>query len=206
MEFDYIFIIDILGVIAFAVSGVLTAMKKRMDPFGILIIAFVTSVGGGTIRDLLIGVPVAWVSNMNYVYVIIITTILGIIFQSKLVYLRRSLFLFDSLGIALYTLIGLEKALNAGFSPIICIATGTITACFGGVTRDILSNEIPIVFHKEIYATACILGGFIYFLLLQFNFSNTVVFITTGVVVFTARTLAVHFDLKLPSVYPKKRI
>lgn len=201
MEVDYIFLIDLLGVIAFAISGVSVAMKKRMDPFGILIIAFVTAIGGGTLRDLLIGAPVAWMRNMAYVYVIIITATLAIIFQGKIVHLSRSLFIFDTIGISLYTLIGLEKALNAGFSPPICIATGTMTACFGGVLRDILSNEIPVIFHKEIYATACIIGGLTYFLLSGLSVPNTIIFIATGIVVFTVRSLGVYFDLKLPSVY-----
>ncbi len=205
MKIDYLFVIDILGVIAFAISGVLTAMKKRMDPFGILIIAFVTAIGGGTLRDLLIDVPVAWLRNIVYVYVIISTTILAIIFRNKLVYLRRSLFFFDTLGISLYTLIGIEKALAVGFSPPICIAIGTMTACFGGVIRDILANDIPVIFHKEIYATACILGGVVYFILRATSLPNSLVFIITGVVVFSVRSLAVYFDFQLPSVYPRER-
>ncbi len=205
MTIDYIFIIDILGVIAFAISGVLTAMKKRMDAFGVLIIAFVTAIGGGTLRDLLIDVPVAWMRNMDYVYVIIITAVLAIIFQKKLVHLRRSLFFFDTLGISLYTLIGLEKALAAGYSIPICIATGTITACFGGVARDILANEIPVIFRKDVYATACILGGFVYFILIETPLSDGFVFIITGLVVFTLRSLAVYFNFQLPSIYSKNQ-
>lgn len=205
MEIDYIFILDLLGVIAFAISGVLTAIKKRMDPFGILIVAFVTALGGGTLRDLLLNAPVAWMKNITYVYIIISTTILAVIFHSKLVYLRRSLFFFDTIGISLYTLIGLEKALEAGFSPPICIAIGTMTACFGGVIRDILSNEIPVIFHKEIYATACILGGSIYFVLKDLPISDGFVFIATGSVIFIVRSLAVFFDLQLPSIYSKDK-
>ncbi len=205
MQIDYIFILDLVGVVAFAISGVLTAMKKRMDPFGILIVAFVTAIGGGTLRDLLISVPVAWMKDMTYVYVIILTTIFAIIFRSKLRYLRRSLFFFDTIGLSIFTLIGLEKALEMGFSPPICIATGTMTACFGGVIRDILSNEIPVIFRKEIYATACILGGIIYFALINTAISDFIVFIITGLVVFIARSMAVYFDLQLPSVYKKNK-
>lgn len=201
MDVDYIFLIDLLGVLAFAISGVLTAMKKHLDPFGILIIAFATAIGGGTLRDILIGVPVAWIQNITYVYVIIGTTIMAIIFRNKLVLFRRSIFLFDTIGISLYTLIGIEKALEAGFSPPICIATGTMTACFGGVLRDILSNDIPVIFHKEIYATACILGGVIYFVLLETPLAHSWIFIISGVVVFLVRSLAVYFNLQLPTVY-----
>jgi uncharacterized membrane protein YeiH len=199
---NYLLLIDILGVIAFSISGVLSSMKKRMDPFGILIIAFVTSVGGGTLRDILIGYPVAWMRDLTYVYVIVATTIFAIIFRKKLIYVRRSLFLFDTVGIGLYTVIGVEKGLSAGLPPIICVAIGTMTACFGGVIRDILCNEIPLLFRtKEIYATACILGGITYFALSQFSIGQELIFTISIIVVILIRSLAVYFDLRLPSVY-----
>lgn len=106
---DFIFILDILGLIAFSISGVLTAMKKKLDAFGILIIAFVTSIGGGTLRDVLLKADVTWLTNMTYVYVILITTVFAIIMRNKINYLRKSLFLFDTLGIGLYTVVGVEK-------------------------------------------------------------------------------------------------
>ena len=197
--------IDILGTIAFAISGVSVAMNKRMDVFGLLIIAFVTSIGGGTVRDLLIGqTPVAWMTNMTYVYVILAATVFTIIFQSKINYLRMSLFLFDTIGIGLYTVVGVEKGLNAGLHPIICIALGTMTACFGGVIRDILCNEIPVIFRKEIYATACIAGGVVYFLLRRLPIDNNLIFIIAGSTVITIRLIAVKFKISLPSVYKTK--
>ena len=144
-------VLDILGTIAFAISGVLVAMNKRMDPFGVLIIAFVTAVGGGTLRDIMVGVePVSWMRNMTFVYVIIASTVFAVIFRNKLKHLRRSLFLFDTIGIGLYTVVGIETGLVANLHPIICVALGTMTACFGGVIRDILCNDIPVIFRKEI--------------------------------------------------------
>lgn len=194
--------IDILGTIAFAISGVLVAFNKRMDLFGILIIAFVTAVGGGTLRDILIGeTPVSWMKDMTYTYVILASAIFAVIFRKKIDYLRTSLFLFDTIGIALYTLVGIEKGINAELHPIICVALGTMTACFGGVIRDILCNEIPVIFRKEIYATACILGGVTYFLLTRFPIDNNLVFIISGVVVITIRLLAVKFKIALPNIY-----
>lgn len=205
MDIDYIFVLDIIGVVAFAISGVLTAMRKKMDGFGIFIIAFVTALGGGTLRDMLIDAPIIWMQNTFYIYVIIGTVIFSIAYRAKLVYLRRSLSFFDTLGLAIFTIIGLEKALQAGFSPEICIATGTMTACFGGVIRDILSNKIPIIFHKEIYATACIIGGMVYFLLHSIPFiPDLVISLIVFAVIFTIRTLAVFYDLQLPSVYRKR--
>lgn len=196
------YIIDVLGTIAFAISGVLVAMHKKMDPFGILIIAFVTAIGGGTLRDVLIGeTPVSWMKDMTFTYVIVGTTILAIIFRSHINYLRTSLFLFDTIGIGLYTVVGIEKGLTAELHPIICIALGTISACFGGVIRDILCNEIPVIFRREIYATACIFGGLSYFLIRHLPIANDLVFIIAGLVVIIIRLLAVKFKIALPSLY-----
>jgi uncharacterized membrane protein YeiH len=194
--------IDILGTIAFAISGVLVAMNKRMDPFGVLIIAFVTAVGGGTLRDIMVGVePVSWMRNMTFVYVIIASTIFAVTFRKRISYLRKSLFLFDTIGIGLYTVVGIETGLVAGLHPIICIALGTMTACFGGVLRDILCNEIPVIFRKEIYATACILGGLTYFLLREFLEDRNYLFVIAGLIVIVTRLLAVKFKISLPSLY-----
>lgn len=199
-------IIDILGTISFSISGVLTALKKRMDPFGILIIAFVTAVGGGTLRDVLIDADITWMRNLTFVYVILGSAVFAVIFRKWLGYIRKSLFLFDTIGIALYTVVGVEKGIAAGFPPIICISLGTMSACFGGVIRDILCNEIPIIFRKEIYATACILGGIAYFLLLKTTLTEDMVIIISGSIVITVRMLAVYFKLSLPSIYSKKEL
>ncbi len=195
-------IIDILGTIAFAISGVLVALNKKMDPFGVLIIAFVTAVGGGTLRDVMIGVePVSWITNMTYVYVIIGATVFAVVLRNKINYLRTSLFLFDTIGIGLYTVVGIETGLKAGLHPVICIALGTVTACFGGVIRDILCNEIPVIFRKEIYATACIIGGLIYFLLRKFMADTNLIVVVAIIVVIVIRLIAVKFKISLPSLY-----
>ena len=199
-------IIDILGTLSFSISGVLTAVKKRMDPFGIFIIAFVTAVGGGTLRDVLIDAPVFWMYDLRFLYVIAGATVLAIIFRKKLGYVRKSMFLFDTIGIALYTVIGVEKGINAGFPPIICIALGTISACFGGVIRDILCTEIPIIFRKEIYATACIAGASAYFILQYTPLPNNVVVFIAGGIVIVIRLLAVLFKLSLPTLYSKEEL
>ncbi len=199
-----LFIIDVLGTIAFSISGVLIALRKRMDPFGILIIAFVTAVGGGTLRDVLTGFPVAWMRNLTFVYVIIISSIIAVIFRKRLGYIRKSLFLFDTIGIALYTIVGVQKGLSAEFPALICVALGTMTACFGGVIRDILCNEIPVIFRKEIYATACIVGATAYVLLLNTVISSEWDVVIAGSIIITIRILAVTFKLQLPSIYRKQ--
>ena len=198
----FYFAIDILGTIAFAISGVLVAMEKKLDLFGVLIIAFVTAVGGGTLRDMLIGnTPVIWMRESVYIFTILGTVIFAILFVKQLKYLRKTLFLFDTIGIGLFTMVGIEKGLSAELMPIMCIILGTITASFGGVIRDILCNEIPVIFHKEIYATACILGGISYFLLIQLPIDGAYAYIAAILIIILVRILAVRFHIALPSIY-----
>ena len=181
--------IEILGTIAFAISGSFAAMQRRLDPFGVLIIAFVTSIGGGTLRDLLLGdTPVAWMRNINYCLLILVTSIITM------------MFLFDSMGLGLFTMVGVQKGIVFGLEPGMCIALGTITGCFGGVIRDTLLNTIPLIFRKgEIYATVCILGGVLYFLLLNFNLKADVAKVAVITFIFTLRIIAVRSKLTLPS-------
>ncbi len=186
-------LLEIFGTIAFAISGALTAMSKKLDPFGVFIIAFVTAVGGGTLRDIMIGkTPVAWMLQLDYVYLIVLGFFLAVAFRKKFDRLRISLFLFDTIGLGVFTLIGLQKGLDTGLHPIICIALGTMTACFGGVIRDILCNDIPVIFRREIYATICIAGGIVFFLLKRFNLDNDIIYLITSVVMITLRLLAVR--------------
>ncbi|MBC7749739.1 MAG: trimeric intracellular cation channel family protein [Methylotenera sp.] len=197
-------LLDIIGTMAFAMSGALTAMNKKLDPFGVFIIAFVTAVGGGTLRDIMIGrTPVGWMLDLKYVYVIAIGFVLAIIFRKKFDRLRTSLFLFDTIGLGVFTLIGLEKGINIGLHPVICIALGTMTACFGGVIRDILCTEIPVIFRREIYATICILGGIVFFLLRKLNLDNDILYLTTSLVIISVRLMAVKFKWYLPTLEHK---
>lgn len=194
-------LLDILGTMAFAVSGALTAMNKKMDPFGVFIIAFVTAVGGGTLRDVLIGrTPVGWMMNLNYVYIIILGFVLAMLFRKKLDRFSTSMFLFDTIGLGVFTLIGLEKGLAVNLHPVICIALGTMTACFGGVIRDILCNEIPVIFHKEIYATICIIGGVFFFFLKSFELPENLIYLATSALIIAIRLMAVIFHWSLPAV------
>jgi uncharacterized membrane protein YeiH len=195
-------IIDLIGTIAFAISGALAAFSKRLDPFGVIIMAFVTAAGGGTLRDVLIGVrPVSWMLNMNLVYTILICVVVAFIFRKWLLKLRKTLFLFDTIGIGLYTVVGLEMGLQAGLHPFICITLGCVTACFGGVIRDILVNEIPVIFRQNIYATACIAGGIIYFIMIKIGVLENFRFFIAGGTVILIRFLAVIFSWQLPSFY-----
>lgn len=194
--------IEILGTIAFAMSGTFAAMQKRLDPFGVLIIAFVTAVGGGTIRDLLLDVPIFWMHDMVMCTVIFITCLVSMIFKSLEKKFKVTLFLFDSFGLGLFTIVGIQKGMNADLHPLICITLGTITGCFGGISRDILLNRIPLIFRKEIYATACIVGGGIFLTLVEYTtLSYGFVQISTILLIVAIRTLAVKFHWQIPKIY-----
>lgn len=195
---------DLLGTGAFAASGVLAAIHKRMDFFGIFIIAFVTAVGGGTLRDLLLGVDVAWMRDLNYLYATITATIFTMIFYKQVDRNTWSLAVLDSIGMGVFTVVGIEKGLANEHAAIICITLGTMSACFGGVIRDILSNEIPIIFKKEIYATACIIGGLVYFGLRYLSVPDDQLTLYVASTVVVIRLLSLFFDLSLPNIYRDK--
>ena len=203
MQEEFLKVIDILGTVAFAASGVYAAMQKRLDVFGVLIIAFVTAVGGGTIRDMLVGdTPVSWIRNINYSIIILSTVVVVIIFKSSIFKnFQKTLLVFDSIGLGFFTILGIQKGLLYDLNPAICIALGTVTGCFGGVIRDISLNTIPLIFKKEIYATACIFGGVIYFLLLQTRLNVEIIEGISIFMVFLMRIFAVIFDWRLPNLY-----
>ncbi len=202
MHEQFNFIIEILGTISFAMSGSFAAMQKRLDPFGVLIIAFVTSVGGGTVRDLLLDVPVFWMTDLLTCSLIFFTCVFSMIFKSIEKNFKVTLFIFDSFGLGLFTIIGIQKGINEAFHPLICLTLGTITGCFGGIIRDILLNRIPLVFRKEIYATACIVGGGSFLLLAKYSaFSYALIQIFTIILIVTIRTLAVKYHWQIPKFY-----
>jgi len=202
---NFTLLIEILGTIAFAMSGSFAAMQRRLDPFGVLIIAFVTSVGGGTVRDLLLGVPVFWMRDLVICLVIFLTAVLAMIFKSVEKNFRVTLFIFDSFGLGLFTIVGVQKGITADLHPIICVTLGTITGCFGGIIRDILLNRIPLIFRKEIYATACIAGGTLFLLLVAYtNLGYVLIQISTILLIVLIRTLAVRFHWEIPKFYDRR--
>jgi len=194
-------VIEISGTVAFTISGAFSAIQKRLDVFGVLILGFVTAIGGGTIRDVMIGdTPVAWMRNYETPLIILGTAIATILFKKYIKTFKTTLFLFDALGLGLFTIIGTQKGISAGLNPGVCVALGTITGCFGGVLRDILLNNIPLIFQKEIYATACIVGGTLYVLLLN-HLSIDILELIAVVVVCAIRIIAVKYKLSLPKLY-----
>lgn len=205
MSTQFLTIIDILGTISFAVSGAFLAMEKKLDPFGVLVLAFVTAIGGGTLRDILIGnLPVSWMRNETATLVIFSSAIATMFFGRYLRHLTTTLFLFDALGLGLFTIVGIKLGMEKQFSMGVCIALGTITACFGGVVRDVLLNHIPLLFRKEIYAMACIAGGFVYFGLLKLSIDADMVTVLAILFIFIIRLLAVKWKWSLPRFYEMK--
>ncbi len=197
---NILYLIDIVGTMVFAISGAITAFDKKLDIFGVSAVAFITALGGGTLRDLLIGsTPVAWMNDLTYLTMIAIGIILTVLFRPTILRLRHTLFLFDTIGIAVFTVLGLQKALDIGIHPVIAIMMGMVSAVFGGVTRDIVCNEIPLIFREEVYALVCIAGGVVYVSFGLFTSSTEYIIISTVSFIFTVRILAVKYHWKLPN-------
>ena len=198
---EFIYVLDILGTFAFAISGALVASDKKFDLFGVIIIAFVTAIGGGMLRDVLINAhPINWIGDLNYLFTILAAVILTFLFKSKIAYLSKTLFLFDTVGISVFTLLGLQKGLLLNLHPIVALIMGMISAVFGGVLRDVLTNKVPLIFEKEIYASACLAGGISYLILANFNVPKDINFIISASVIIIIRLISVKFKLQLPKI------
>ena len=195
--------IEFLGTIAFAISGIRLASAKMFDWFGAFVIGFVTAVGGGTMRDLLIGVPIFWTQSSLYIWGTLFAFLIVLLFRKYLVHLNNTIFWFDCIGLGLFTIVGFEKTLLAGFSFWVCISMATITGIVGGITRDLLINEIPVVFRQELYASACALGGVLYTILYVLKVDAIIIQFSVFVTVVIIRFLAVKYHLSLPTLKPE---
>lgn len=192
-------VIDIVGTFVFALSGVMVAVEHKFDFFGTIILAFVTAVGGGTLRDILIGsTPVSWMGSEVLIYVILITIPLAYLFLNFLKKLRKTMFIFDTIGIGMFTILGLEKSLEIGLSPIIAVMMGVVSAVFGGVIRDVLSNEVPLIFRKEIYAFACFFGALVYLMMEYFYAFKELNMLVSIMVVIVIRVLSIKNKWSIP--------
>ncbi len=204
-----VYSLDLMGTFAFALSGALVAEQKSFDIFGVVIIAFVTAVGGGMLRDVLIDAhPINWIGDLNYMWIIALAVLVMFLFKSRIAPWAKTFFIFDTIGLGVFTLIGVENALNHGLDPVPAVIMGMITACFGGVIRDVLTNQVPLIFKKEIYASACLLGGVVYLLHHFFHSPENIKAISTVGVVILIRLVSVKYNLQLPRIekdlFPKK--
>ena len=192
------FIIEVLGTISFAISGIRLAAAKRFDWFGAYVIGLVTAIGGGTVRDVLLDIPVFWMLSWMYMAVTGISLVTVIIFRQTLVRGMRTLFIFDAIGLALFVVVGIEKTFAAGYPMWVAIVMGIITGSFGGITRDILINEVPLFFRKDIYATACLAGGVVYWLVSLIGIAPWLCGLSCAATVVGLRIAAVHYHWSLP--------
>jgi len=198
MEETFLTIIEVLGTIAFAISGIRLAAAKRFDWFGAYVVGLVTAIGGGTLRDVLLDIPVFWMLSPMYLAVTGISLLAVIVFRRALVGGMRTIFIFDAIGLALFVVVGIEKTLAGHWPMWVAVVMGIITGSFGGVTRDILINEEPLFFRKDIYATACMAGGIVYWLLSLTGLPEWVPQATCALTVIGLRVAAVVFGWSLP--------
>ena len=195
--------IEIIGTFAFAISGIRLAAAKQFDLFGLFIVGFVTAVGGGTIRDVMLGVRPFWFDDLMSLLIVAGALVLYYFFHRLVDRIAGTIFLFDTIGLAIFTLLGMTKALDMGCSAVIAVVIGTITGAGGGVFRDIFINEEPLIFRKEIYALACVAGGIVYGILYSCGLNEAVNAMISSIVVIAVRCLAVKFHWHLPIVKGK---
>lgn len=197
---DFINIIDYIGTFAFAISGIRLAAAKNFDWFGAYVVGFVTAVGGGTLRDVMLEVTPFWMEHASYIIITGLALLFVIIFRRYVVRLDNTFFIFDAVGIALFTVVGVEKSMEAGFPVWVNIIMGTITGAAGGMFRDIFINEVPLIFRKEIYAMACLAGGVVYYVCRWAGLPAIAVQIVAAASVILIRVLSVYFKVSLPSL------
>ena len=198
MEQQFTTILDLLGTFAFAISGIRLAAGKNLDWFGAYVIGLVTAIGGGTVRDLLLDVTPFWMLDPKYLLVTGVALVATILFRQKIFNLGGPLFLFDAIGLGLFTVVGITKSHLMELPFWVCIAMGTITGSVGGVIRDVLLNQVPLLFRKDIYALACVAGGIIYFAGNSIGLSAGVTGSVAALAIIVIRLIAVKFHIHLP--------
>mgnify|MGYP003288706435 FL=1 len=198
IDITFVQVLDFIGTLAFAISGIRLASAKQFDLFGAYVVGVTTAIGGGTLRDLMLGLSPFWMTNPFYLVCSAIALLWVMIFRKMLVRQNNTWFLFDTIGLALFTVTGIEKTITVGFPFWTAIIMGTITGAGGGVFRDVFINEVPLIFRKEIYALACVIGGIAYFICNKIGLDSIMSGIICGVVVILMRILAVKYKLHLP--------
>lgn len=191
--------LELVGTFVFAISGALAIREREHDMFGAGFTGFITAIGGGTLRDILLdSYPLVWIGDVKFLYAILAGVLAAFIFPNFLSRLRKTFFLFDTLGIGFFTVLGVEKALSLGVRPEIAAIMGMFSAVMGGVIRDTLTNEIPILFRKEVYASACLAGAVLYVILDYFEVDRNYNMLISMSLVISIRFLAMKYKLSLP--------
>lgn len=197
---ELLYYTDLLGTAVFAISGAMAAMRHHIDIFGSTFTGFVTAIGGGSLRDIFLNLRPVWVDDGNYLLAILAGVILAIFFNRSLYQLARTLSLFDALGIGFFTVVGVQKSLDNESCAIAAVVLGMFSAVMGGVTRDTLMNETPLIFRKEIYATACLSGAVLFALLNHLGISYNLNAFVSATVIVVIRLVSVKYRLSLPIV------
>lgn len=197
---DFTSILDYLGTFAFAISGIRLASAKHFDWFGAYVVGIVTAVGGGTIRDILLNATPFWMEQPSYLIISGFAVLFVAIFRKQTIRLNTPFFIFDTIGLGLFAVVGISKTLDFGFPMWVAIVMGTITGSFGGMIRDILINEEPLIFRKDIYALACVFGGIAYHICLLFSLSTIPTQVIAAITVIITRLLAVKFSISVPAL------
>lgn len=196
----FLYPLELLGTFFFAISGALAVKDHHDDLFGAGFLGFVTAIGGGTLRDMMLGsYPLVWIGNIQFLYAIFLGVLVAYFFFKSLVRLKRTFLIFDTLGISFFTILGVEKALSLGVKPEIAAIMGMFSAVMGGVIRDTLTNETPVLFRKEIYATACLGGAILYLLLFRIGVDRDINMVVSILLIIVIRLLAVRYKLALPN-------
>ncbi len=201
MELDFTDLIGYAGTFAFAISGIRLAAAKSFDWFGAYVVGLVTAIGGGTVRDLLLGLTPFWMSQPSYLVVTGVALVFVIVFRKHLVHMNHTIFIFDAIGLSLFVVVGIERTLQVGFPFWVAITMGMITGSIGSVTRDILINELPLIFRKDIYALTCVFGGFVYLLCYKCGLMQALTELLTAASVILTRVLAVKFHISIPVLH-----
>jgi uncharacterized membrane protein YeiH len=192
--------LEFLGTFAFAISGIRQAAYRHFDWFGGFVCGVAVAIGGGTLRDLMLGVTPFWMTNGMYMGCTLLAQVFVIVFSKYLKHLDNTWFVFDTIGLALFTIVGIQKTLLCGYPFWVAIVMGCITGSAGGVLRDILLNTAPIIFQKEFYAMACIVGGVFYWMLTVAGVSVKLTSLITFASICVMRYLAVRYDISLPKL------
>lgn len=194
----FVYIIEIIGTFAFAISGIRLASAKKFDWFGAYVVGLTTAIGGGTIRDLLLDLTPFWMTTPMYLVVTGIALLVVILFGRYLIHIHNTLFIFDTIGLGLFVVVGVQKSLMAGFPYWVAIIMGTITGAAGGVIRDIFINEEPLIFRKDIYALACVIGAIAYWVSDHLGGNYVLSQLLCALFVILSRIIAVKYHLSLP--------
>lgn len=193
------YFLELAGTFVFAISGALAIREREHDLFGAGFTGFITAIGGGTLRDILLdSYPLVWIGDIWFLYAILVGVTSAFVFPRFLSRLRKTFFLFDTLGIGFFTVLGVEKALSMGVRPEIAAIMGMFTAVMGGVIRDTLTNEIPVLFRKEVYASACLAGAILYLVLNNYGVSRDFNMLISMSLIISIRLISMKYKLSLP--------